>query len=73
MHPDGPEIVIALNGEERRVPAGTTLSGLLAILSLPAQRVAVEHNHEIVPKARFETQALGDGDRVEIVHFVGGG
>lgn len=72
MQPAEREIVISLNGEERRVPEGISVAGLLAILSLPRERVAVEHNRQTVPKALFDARTLADGDRVEVVHFVGG-
>ena len=73
MPPPDPEIAIALNGEDRRVPAGISLAALLRILALPPERVAVEHNRTIVPRARFDATMLAEGDRVEVVHFVGGG
>jgi thiamine biosynthesis protein ThiS len=66
-------IQIILNGRDREVPAGTTVSGLLRDLSLPATRVAVERNAEIVRKPAFDTTEIGAGDRLEIVTLVGGG
>lgn len=53
--------------------AGITVSGLLEQLQLQQNRVAVELNLEILPKARYADQVIQDGDRIEIVHFVGGG
>ncbi len=53
--------------------AVANLSGLLAVLELDARKVAVERNLEIVPRSLFAATALADGDRVEIVHFIGGG
>ncbi len=64
---------VAVNGEAREVAAGTTVEGLLALLSLPAARVAVERNREIVRKAEYSATLLAEGDRLEIVTFVGGG
>jgi thiazole synthase len=64
---------LTLNGEPRRFPAPLTVSGLLAALGLPPAKVAVERNLEIVPKSRHAATALADGDRIEIVHFIGGG
>lgn len=64
---------IVLNGEDREVPAGTTVAGLLRELSLPFPRVAVERNREIVRKTDYESVPLVPGDRLEIVTFVGGG
>jgi len=66
-------VQIVLNGRDREVPAGTTVSGLLRELSLPATRVAVERNAEIVRKPAFDTTEIGAGDRLEIVTLVGGG
>ncbi len=64
---------IVVNGETRTVREGTTVLLLLAELSLPESRVAVERNRAIVRKADFAATALGHGDRIEIVTFVGGG
>ncbi|WP_164157057.1 sulfur carrier protein ThiS [Sandarakinorhabdus rubra] len=64
---------ILLNGDPRHVAAGTTIAGLLASLDLPAEKVAVERNLEIVPRSTFAKVVLTEGDRLEIVHFVGGG
>ncbi len=63
---------ICLNGENRSVPAGS-VKELLDTLAIDAKRVAVELNMEILPKADYATRTLADGDRIEIVHFVGGG
>lgn len=68
-----PEIGVIVNGQGRRLPTGATLADLLAGLELPRERVAVEHNLEIVPRRRFDVVVLEEGDRLEIVHFVGGG
>ncbi len=64
---------IVVNGETRTVRDGATVLSLLGELSLPESRVAVERNRAIVRKAEFAGTALCDGDRVEIVTFVGGG
>lgn len=67
------EIEVTLNGEERSVPAGLTLSGLLEHLDQDPGAVVVERNREIVRgDDRRETEVL-PGDEIEIVHFVGGG
>jgi thiazole synthase len=66
-------IEITLNGDTRRIAAATSITGLLALLELDAAKVAVERNLEIVPRSTFAEVALADGDRLEIVHFVGGG
>lgn len=64
-----------LNGEEREfeAPSASTLSSLIAALGMKADRVAVELNREIVPRDRWADTRLNEGDRLEIVHFVGGG
>ncbi len=64
---------IRLNGENRAVARGTTVRALLEQLSLPESRVAVERNREIVRKDEYGGTVLEDGDRLEIVTFVGGG
>jgi sulfur carrier protein len=64
---------ILLNGEARALPNGCTLARLLDDAGLAQRRVAVEVNGEIVPRARHDAQVLADGDRVEIVHALGGG
>jgi thiamine biosynthesis protein ThiS len=53
--------------------AVANLSGLLSLLDLDARKVAIERNLEIVPRSLFAATALADGDRIEIVHFIGGG
>ena len=63
---------LVINAEERELEA-TTLDALVAELGMKSDRVAVELNREIVPRARWGETALHDGDRLEIVHFVGGG
>ena len=64
---------IELNGEPRELEGGTTLQELVEQLSLAPERLAVEHNREVVRRADWPAVKLSDGDRVEIVHFVGGG
>ena len=66
-------IEITVNGEARPVGAGLTVAALVAELDLPRERVAVEVNRRVVRKAEWGETALADGDRVEVVHFVGGG
>ena len=64
---------IHLNGEPRALDSGTTLDSLLDAEGLGRRRVAVEVNGEIVPRGRHGEHHLHDGDRVEIVHALGGG
>ena len=67
------ELTITLNGDPRRVAAGSSVADLLASLDLPAEKVAVERNLAIVPRSTFADVVLAEGDALEIVHFVGGG
>ncbi len=64
---------IRLNGTERDVNPGLTIIGLIKELELNPKGVAVERNLEIVPKSQHADTVLEDGDRIEIVEFVGGG
>ncbi len=64
---------IEVNGEARQVEPGTTIGALLEQLGLGRTLVAVERNEEIVPRAAHANTEIRDGDRIEIVHFVGGG
>ena len=65
---------LSINGEERHdLPDGLTVAALLAHLGLPEKKIAVERNLEVVPKSQFGEIALADGDRLEIIHFIGGG
>jgi len=64
---------LRVNGQDREVPEDETIARLLASIKLPAGRVAVERNGEIVPRDGFEGTMLAAGDRIEIVQFVGGG
>jgi len=66
-------IAITVNDEPRQVPAGATLASLLAEIGLDTRKVAVERNLEIVPRSAYAETALAAGDRLEIVHFIGGG
>jgi len=63
---------LVINGEEREF-AAATLEALVEELGMKGDRVAVELNREIVPRASWQATALKDGDRLEIVHFVGAG
>jgi sulfur carrier protein len=66
-------ITIHMNGEAQEVPEGLTVADLLDRLRLPTDRVAVERNLEIVPRSHWNGTHLQAGDRLEVVHFVGGG
>lgn len=64
---------LTLNGEPRAFSGVRDLAGLVARLGLDASKVAVERNLAIVPRSAYARTALAEGDRIEIVHFVGGG
>lgn len=65
---------LVINGEDHfDVPDGITVKALLTHLGLPEKKIAIERNLEIVPKSTFETTLLSEGDRLEIIHFIGGG
>ena len=64
---------IYLNGEEKQIPEGLDMTGLIALLGLTDQRIAVEVNEELVPRSTFPGHTLQAEDRVEIIHAVGGG
>jgi len=62
-----------INGESRELAPGLTVAGLLQDLGIDTRKVAVERNLEIVPKSAFAATEVQEGDRLEIVHFIGGG
>jgi thiamine biosynthesis protein ThiS len=64
---------LTVNGERRMLDGAPTVAALVAVLGLDGRKVAVERNLEIVPRSAYERTALEDGDRIEIVHFIGGG
>ena len=67
---------LQINGDERdfsELPASLTLAALVEKLGMKPDRVAVELNHDIVPRDRWAATFLQQGDRLEVVHFVGGG
>ena len=68
-----PEVAITVNGEPMRLPAGASVSDLLARLRIESPRVAVERNREILPRSRYGETPLADGDVFEVVELVGGG
>jgi len=68
---DGVRVVV--NGDERRVPPGGTASDLLVHLGLRPGMVVVELNREILRGDEIERTEVKEGDRIELVHFVGGG
>lgn len=66
-------IQIFLNGESHEVPAEITLDNLLGLFSLPKQRVAIELNGAVVRRSAWPETVVGEHDKIEVVHFVGGG
>jgi thiazole synthase len=67
------ELRLTVNGEARKADPGTTVAALLAAMGIDPARVAVERNRDVVPRATWTEAALGDGDHIEIVAFIGGG
>jgi len=66
-------MTLTINGESRDFPDGISLAALVAQLGMKTDRVAVELNLEIVPRPQWDSILLKNGDKLEIVHFVGGG
>lgn len=66
-------MTLTINGEQRAFAGLSDIAALVAALGLDARKVAVEKNLEIVPRSAYAATALADGDRIEIVHFIGGG
>jgi thiamine biosynthesis protein ThiS len=64
---------LTVNGESRTFEGVPDVAALVAALGLNTRKVAVERNLEIVPRSAYAITALMDGDRIEIVHFIGGG
>ena len=70
---EGGAVSIMLNGEMRSVGAGMTVTGLLRSLELHPGMVVVERNREILAREALQATPVEEGDRIELVHFVGGG
>ena len=66
-------MTIFINGEAREIEGISDLSALLDAFELPKLRVAVELNRQVIRKQDWENTAVADNDRIEVVHFVGGG
>lgn len=64
---------LSINGNSRQVPDGLTAAQLVETLGLQDRRIAMEVNESIVPRSRYAQHTLQEGDRIEIVHAVGGG
>jgi thiamine biosynthesis protein ThiS len=66
-------MTVTINGESREIPDGLSVADMLAHLGITADRVAVERNRDILPRAQWKGTAVAANDAYEIVHFVGGG
>jgi sulfur carrier protein len=66
-------VIVKINGDSREVPDGLTVTALLAFLEMRNDRVAIEHNLNILPRALWNETQVRPNDNFEIVHFVGGG
>jgi sulfur carrier protein len=64
---------IVVNGETKKIEQELNLRQLLEKLELPTERIAIELNKEVVRKKDWETVEISDDDKIEIIHFVGGG
>ena len=73
LRSDAAEVTVVVNGERRTLPAGFTARDLVVLLGLEGRPLAVEHNEQVVPRARLADCTLSDGDRLELVTLVGGG
>jgi thiazole synthase len=67
------ELRLTVNGELRKADPGTTVAGLLRVMGIDPARVAVEKNRDVVPRTTWGEAGLSDGDKIEIVAFIGGG
>lgn len=66
-------IRVTINGDARDFPGELSAMEMMATLGLPATKVALERNREVVPKSTYGDVIIRDGDQLEIVHFIGGG
>jgi thiamine biosynthesis protein ThiS len=64
---------LVVNGEERVLEDVSDVAGMVRALGLDPRKVAVEQNLQIVPRSTYDHAPIADGDRIEIVHFIGGG
>jgi thiamine biosynthesis protein ThiS len=66
-------MTVTINGERHDIPEALSVAALLEHLKMKAERVAIERNREILPRARWRETQVAANDSYEIVHFVGGG
>lgn len=64
---------ITINGETRELKENATIVEMLDNLALPAERIAIELNREVIRKKDWASVVLNNADKIEIIHFVGGG
>ena len=67
------KLSIILNGEERLIEPKTSITKLITNLELAINKIAIEKNYEIIMPEDFDNNILVEGDKIEIVHFIGGG
>ncbi len=67
------KIKIKLNGKEKQIPENFKIDKLINVLKIPIKKVAIELNQEILDKKKLHKTKLEKNDKVEIVHFIGGG
>ena len=67
------KIQIRVNGKVKSIPANYSISDLVKNLNIPIKKVAIEHNQEIIDKKKINRIILKKNDKIEIVHFIGGG
>jgi len=67
------KIQIRVNGKVKSIPANHSISDLVKNLNIPIKKVAIEHNQEIIDKKKINRIILKKNDKIEIVHFIGGG
>lgn len=66
-------MTVVINGERREIPDGLSVSAMIEHLGMTLERVALERNRDILPRARWKETPVQPDDRFEIVHLVGGG
>jgi len=66
-------VTVTINGERREIPDGLSVAALINHIGMACDRVAIERNFEILPRAQWQQTAVQANDKFEIVHFVGGG
>jgi thiamine biosynthesis protein ThiS len=66
-------LTVTVNGEPKEIASGANLVDLLQVLELKPERLAIELNRKIIRRAKWDATHLEEGDKIEIVHFVGGG